>query len=97
MGEIEAVMEGCEGRELGGGNALGLGGWSPTGLSFTVLKSSDDDSCFVIMIQNCFLTDSPYLPVLCLFFFPVFQLQCRRGSARFTDAVVLFRLGEVIC
>lgn len=43
---------------------------------------SDDGSCSLVMIQNCFLTESPYLPVMCVFFFPVFQLQCRTGQYR---------------
>lgn len=71
---MEAVMEGCEGWESGGGSALGL--------VFNLLQGSDDVSCFVIMIQNYFLTDSPYLPVMCVFLLPVFQLQCRAGQYR---------------
>lgn len=75
---MEAVMEGWE---LRGGSALGLGDWSH-GLSFTLLTGSDDGSCFVTVTQNYFLTDAPDLPVMCVFSFPVLQLQCRTGQDR---------------
>lgn len=93
------MMEGCERWELGEGSALGLGDWFPPGLSSAVLRGSDDGRCFVIMIQNYFLTDSPDLPVMCLFFFPVLQLQCRTGVQ---DLLVLWSclgavMGELIC